>query len=71
MTPRQCKAARALLGWGQPKLAGNARVGLSTVADFERDARQPKPASLARMRVALERGGVEFIDGKRPGVRMK
>jgi hypothetical protein len=71
MMPAQCKAARALLGWSQAKLSRSARVGLSTTADFERGYRDTKSDKVDRMRVALERGGVEFIDGKRPGVRMK
>jgi transcriptional regulator with XRE-family HTH domain len=71
MTPAQCKAARALLGWSQVKLSRNARVAYTTLADFERGARQPQPDNLAKMRTALERAGIQFLDGKRPGVRMK
>jgi hypothetical protein len=46
-------------------------VAYTTLADFERGARQPQPHNLAKMRAALERAGIQFLDGKRPGVRMK
>ena len=35
MTPEQTRAARGWLGWPQAKLAEAARVGLSTVKDYE------------------------------------
>jgi hypothetical protein len=73
ITPEQCRAARALLGWSALELAEHANVGYSTVADFERGARSPLPESLTAMRTALERGGVLFIpgNGEGPGVRLK
>lgn len=63
MTPEQCKAARALIHATQATLALWAGVGVSTVADFERGARQPIPATLAAMRTALERCGIVFEAG--------
>lgn len=35
MSPRQCKAARALLGWKQDKLAVKAGISKRTVVRFE------------------------------------
>ena len=63
VTPRQIRAARALLDWSQQDLAREARVALSTVADFERAARQPITNNLAAMRNALERAGLLFERG--------
>ncbi len=70
MTPSQCRAARALLDWSQTALAEAASLGLSTVVDFERDRRRVSDDAVADMRRALEFAGVEFTNGKRPGVRV-
>ena len=59
----QAKAARALLGWSQTDLAREAKVGPSTVADFERGQRNPVANNLTAMREALERQGVVFTAG--------
>lgn len=73
MTPAQCRAARALLDWTQPKLAESASLGLSTVVDFERARRAVSPDAAAAIRVALEKAGAIFVDenGEGPGVRLK
>ncbi len=73
ITPEQCKAARALLGWNQDTLASNARVAKQTLADFERGARQPYERTLRDIIAALEEAGIEFIDAeneKGEGVRL-
>jgi transcriptional regulator with XRE-family HTH domain len=73
LTPELCKAARALTGLTQRELATRADVGDQTVADFERAARKPHAANLAKLRTALEAAGVEFIaeNGGGAGVRLK
>jgi len=71
MTPAQCRAARALLDWTQPRLAEAAALGLSTVVDFERERRTVSTDTLASIQSALEAAGVEFINGTQPGVRLK
>jgi transcriptional regulator with XRE-family HTH domain len=73
MNPAQCRAARALLGMTQPELAHEARLGLSTVVDFEKTRRQVSNEAIAAIREAFERIGVEFIDenGGGPGVRLR
>jgi transcriptional regulator with XRE-family HTH domain len=63
LAPTQAKAARALLGWSQGDLAREAKVGASTVADFERGQRNPVANNLTAMREALERQGVVFTSG--------
>jgi transcriptional regulator with XRE-family HTH domain len=59
-SPRQSRAARALLGWSQQDLAKNAGVGVSTVADFERGQRTPTKENAEAMRTALEKAGITF-----------
>jgi transcriptional regulator with XRE-family HTH domain len=74
MDSKQSRAARGLLKWSQRKLADESGVGLSTVAEFENDKRDPWPDNLAAMRRALDTAGVEFIpakSGKGVGVRLR
>ncbi|MCR6632397.1 MAG: helix-turn-helix transcriptional regulator [Magnetospirillum sp.] len=68
-----CRAARGLVGWSQGDLADRARVGRSTVADFERGSRTPVRNNLIAMAEALEAAGVEFIpeNGGGAGVRFR
>jgi transcriptional regulator with XRE-family HTH domain len=60
LLPQQIRSARALLGWSQKELARRARVATSTVADFERGAREPTTNNSQSMVKALEDGGVAF-----------
>ncbi len=61
LTPRQSRAGRALLAWSQQKLAKDAGIAVSTVADFERGQRTPAANSTDAMRASLERAGVSFL----------
>ena len=69
----QCRAGRALLGWSQDDLEVAAKVAKKTIADFEREARQPQARTLEAIRTALEAAGVLFIteNGEGPGVRLR
>jgi transcriptional regulator with XRE-family HTH domain len=58
MTPKQCKAARALLGWTQWDLSKAAHIANSTLADFERGKRELLPENLVRVEQALLKGGI-------------
>jgi len=73
IAPEQCRAARALLGWNQDRLAESADVGVVTVRMFEAGKTKPVRATLKVLRNALESAGVVFIDenGGGPGVRLK
>ena len=71
MTPNQSRAARALLGWTQVKLASTAKLGLSTIRDFETGRREVSPEALTAIRGALEAAGIRFTNGKQPGVKLK
>jgi ribosome-binding protein aMBF1 (putative translation factor) len=61
MSPEQCRAARAWLGWSQQELATKARVSNSTIRDFETGRRVPIANNLTAIQNALERGGIRFL----------
>lgn len=73
MTPAQCRAARALVEWTQPRLASEAELGLSTVVDHEKERRVVSQDAVDRMAAALSGAGVEFIaeNGGGAGVRLR
>ena len=60
MSPEQVRAARNWLAWTQAELAEKAKVGLSTVKDYEGGKRTPIANNLEAIQRALESGGVEF-----------
>ena len=62
------RAARSLLGWSQAQLAQAARVGVATIADYERGARNPIENNLLAIRTALETAGIRFTDEGLGGV---
>ncbi len=64
MSPEQCRAARAWLGWSQQDLAKRASVGLSTVKDFETGLRKPIANNLNALQKALEAGGMRLVQDK-------
>jgi transcriptional regulator with XRE-family HTH domain len=73
LTDSQCRAARSLLDWTQQELADAARIGVATIRQFEGGATEPRHATLAVLRQALELAGIEFIDenGTGEGVRFR
>lgn len=52
--------ARAGLGWGVRELAAKAKISAETVVRFE-SGEQLREQTLAKLRGAIERAGVEFI----------
>jgi hypothetical protein len=70
---RQLRAARALLGWDQAKLAKTARVAIGTIRRMESfdAAINSQTGTLYNVQQALERGGIEFLNDERPGVRLR
>lgn len=73
MTPAQSRAGRALLDLTQTQLAEAAKLGQSTVIDFERSRRSVSSEAVRAIRAALEAAGVEFIaeNGGGAGVRLR
>jgi transcriptional regulator with XRE-family HTH domain len=63
----EIRAARALIGASQEKLAAAARINPSTVRHFERTGSATLETVRALMAV-LEGAGIEFVDR---GVRLK
>jgi len=72
---RQLKAARNLIGWSQEDLAVAADVSLPTIKRLE--AKEGwmggRQATTQKIKVSLEKAGIEFIDenGGGPGVRLR
>ena len=72
---RQVKAARALLGWSQEHLAEAAALSSPTIKRLEANDGPlgGRAGTAEKIRIALERAGIEFIDqnGGGPGVRLR
>ncbi|CEJ13400.1 helix-turn-helix protein [bacterium YEK0313] len=75
MTPAQSRAARGLLDWSQAELAVKANLSESTIRDFEKGRRVPTINNLTAIQTALEKAGVQFLDGgdvaSGPGVALR
>lgn len=71
MTSAQLRAARGLLNWTVRDLAEKAKIHRNTVSNFETGRYAGDPEKVAAMRRAIEKAGVEFTNGKRPGVRLR
>src|SRR6266404_297475 len=71
-TSKEMKASRALLGWEQKDLAEASGLSLSTVERMERlgPGRWP-PSTAAKVRHALQNGGVIFINSGLEGARIR
>lgn len=74
ISPSQCRAARGLLKWTQPKLADQSGIGLSTINRYENETRPLRPEAIMQIKSTLEEAGVEFIepsDSAGAGVRLR
>jgi len=74
MTPEQCRAARAWLGWSQGELAGRAGCAKNTVYLFEAKHRSPTESVLASLRQAIESEDIVLVfdeDGKAAGILLR
>ena len=71
MTPEQCRAARALLGWSQDQLAQVSQVHKSVITLFELGERPPYDRTLDDLRDAFEGAGVIFVEGNGDGPRVR
>jgi transcriptional regulator with XRE-family HTH domain len=70
MIGAQIKAARGLLNWSVRELGKNAGVHWNTVSAIELGKSGGRPETLAAIKKALEKAGVQFTNGKRPGARL-
>jgi hypothetical protein len=68
ISPKQCKAARALLDWLQSDLANASEVGITALCEFEKGG-PIRTKSVDKIRQSFERAGVEFTEGE--GVKLK
>ena len=71
----QIRAARALLGWSQDKLARDARVGLTTLQRIEQNEGVVRGnfSTILKIQKALEQAGILFTDDEADeiGVRLQ
>lgn len=67
------KAARALLGWEQTDLAKKSRVAISTIRRMESFPGEigARTTTLSLVQKAIEKAGIEFLNGGGPGVKLK
>ena len=70
MTSAQIRAARALLNWTIQELAEKVGVDRNTIAQIEA-GRYASDETLVVIRRVLEAAGVEFTNGRWPGVRFR
>ena len=72
LSPRQIKAARALLGWSQRELADRAIVSPNALTRLEKGQVDSRMSTMDAVEKALRKGGIEFIPAgdKGEGVRL-
>ena len=62
-----------MLGWSQDDLAARSGVSIPTIARLEAEGGElgGRAETGEKIRRALEKAGIEFINGNSPGVRVK
>jgi len=70
-TPPQIRAARGLLNWTVQELAEKAGLDRNTVAQIESGRYASDAETMAAIRRVLEAAGIEFTNGRWPGVRLR
>jgi predicted transcriptional regulator len=73
ITPRQIRAARALLGWSQQHLADKAIVSLNAVTRLEKGKVDSRVSTMAAIEKTFIKAGIEFlpVGEKGEGVRLR
>ena len=73
ITPRQIRAARALLSWSQQQLADKAIVSLNAVTRLEAGKVDSRVSTVVAIQKALIKAGIEFLpsDTRGEGVRLR
>ena len=69
----QIRAARAIIGWKQSKLAEACGLSLTGLNNIERGTSSPRVCNLSSIQKALEKAGVIFVpaDEFGAGVRLR
>ncbi|MDO3431812.1 helix-turn-helix transcriptional regulator [Rhizobium sp. CBN3] len=72
LSPAQCRAARALIGWSEDDLSSASKIPKATIAGYEAGKLSPDEQALRDMKRCLEDAGVLFIpeNGGGAGVRL-
>ena len=72
VSPRQIRAARALLGWSQQELADKAIVSLNALIRLENGKADSRMSTVQAIEGALSKAGIEFLPAasKGEGVRL-
>jgi predicted transcriptional regulator len=63
ISPRQIRAARALLDWSQLELADRAIISLNALKRLESGRGDPRLSTVLAIKSALEAAGIEFVSG--------
>lgn len=74
LEPRQCRAARAFLGWSRARLARESGVSAATIQRYERGDSGQMFKTVRSLCRALERGGAEFLEATKecgPGLALR
>src|SRR6516225_4620471 len=69
LTPEACRAARGMLGWSMADLVREAGTSPNSIVRLENGG-DVRPATALKIAQTLMAAGVEFLNGKGPGVRL-
>ena len=69
ISPKQIQLGRQLIDWTQENLAKNSGVSKQTIINIENAIKSTKQDTLKKVITALEKAGVEFLEGD--GVRKR
>ncbi|HXW72094.1 MAG TPA: transcriptional regulator [Methylocella sp.] len=61
ISSKQCRAARALLGWSPDELASKSHLPLSAIETLEEGAGSPHAAESEALRRIFELAGIKFL----------
>ena len=60
-SPKQIRAARALLGWSQAELAKNCGLAITTVSQIETELFDARLSTLQAIHKCFTEHGIEFV----------
>ncbi len=62
ITGSQIRAARALLGWSQQKLADKSLLSETAILKLETQRADTRTSTVMKIRKSLENAGIEFVN---------